>query len=82
MQLNGRLIIVCIDLAPDEKKELKEKIDSTAMSRIILIGPEGDFTPIEISLATQNGFLPVALGPTRLRTETAGVYAATVLQSK
>jgi 16S rRNA (uracil1498-N3)-methyltransferase len=68
--------------APEEKKELKEEIDSTAISRIILIGPEGDFTSTEISFATQNGFVPVALGPTRLRTETAGVYAATVLQSK
>lgn len=45
----------------------------------ICIGPEGDFTPAEIELALSNGFTPVALGDTRLRTETAGVVAATLL---
>ncbi len=42
----------------------------------VLIGPEGDFTPDEISLAVQNKFIPVSLGQTRLRTETAGMSAA------
>ena len=46
---------------------------------IILIGPEGDFSSDEISVALQNNFHPVALGNTRLRTETAGVVAATLL---
>lgn len=46
---------------------------------IILIGPEGDFTAAEIALAMNKGFMPVALGHTRLRTETAGVAAATLL---
>ena len=45
----------------------------------ILIGPEGDFSPDEIALALQHNFQPVALGNTRLRTETAGVVAATLL---
>jgi 16S rRNA (uracil1498-N3)-methyltransferase len=45
----------------------------------ILIGPEGDFTKDEISSALDNGFKPVTLGETRLRTETAGVVSATVL---
>lgn len=45
----------------------------------ILIGPEGDFSKDEISLALQNDFRAVALGNTRLRTETAGVVAATLL---
>jgi len=44
-----------------------------------LIGPEGDFTPEEIQLALQNDFAPVSLGNTRLRTETAGMVAATLL---
>lgn len=48
-------------------------------SSLILIGPEGDFTAKEIELALQNGFQPVALGETRLRTETAGVVAAALL---
>ncbi|MES1161271.1 MAG: 16S rRNA (uracil(1498)-N(3))-methyltransferase [Bacteroidota bacterium] len=52
---------------------------SIAASRLILIGPEGDFSPNEIDLAIQKGFLPVTLGVTRLRTETAGIVAATLL---
>ncbi len=46
----------------------------------ILIGPEGDFTKQEIELALQNNFIPVSLGETRLRTETAGVVATTILK--
>ena len=42
---------------------------------LILIGPEGDFSEEEISFALQNGFHPVNLGDTRLRTETAALYA-------
>ncbi|MEI6584753.1 MAG: RsmE family RNA methyltransferase [Sediminibacterium sp.] len=49
---------------------------------LILIGPEGDFTPDEISLAKNNAFLPVSLGNTRLRTETAGVVAITLLANR
>jgi 16S rRNA (uracil1498-N3)-methyltransferase len=45
----------------------------------ICIGPEGDFTKKEIELAIQNNFMPVSLGNTRLRTETAGIVAATWL---
>jgi 16S rRNA (uracil1498-N3)-methyltransferase len=45
---------------------------------IILIGPEGDFAPSEIETAVSNGFIPVSLGSSRLRTETAGVVACTI----
>jgi len=45
----------------------------------ILIGPEGDFTKQEIEFALQNNFIPVSLGETRLRTETAGVVAVALL---
>jgi len=45
----------------------------------LLIGPEGDFSLPEIDLATSQGYLPVTLGNTRLRTETAGVVAAALL---
>jgi 16S rRNA (uracil1498-N3)-methyltransferase len=48
----------------------------------ILIGPEGDFTPAEIESAVQKGYLPVSLGETRLRTETAGIVATTLLASR
>jgi len=42
---------------------------------LVLIGPEGDFTPQEISLAKECGFIPVSLGKSRLRTETAALVA-------
>lgn len=41
----------------------------------ILIGPEGDFSPEEVHLAVEHGFVPVHLGPSRLRTETAALTA-------
>ncbi len=44
---------------------------------MILIGPEGDFSPSEIELAIRQGIKPVTLGENRLRTETAGVVACT-----
>ncbi len=44
-------------------------------SHCILIGPEGDFSPAEIAIAKENGFQPVSLGESRLRVETAALYA-------
>ncbi|PHN02862.1 16S rRNA (uracil(1498)-N(3))-methyltransferase [Flavilitoribacter nigricans] len=44
----------------------------------ILIGPEGDFHPDEVALALDKGFRQVSLGPSRLRTETAGMVACTI----
>jgi 16S rRNA (uracil1498-N3)-methyltransferase len=49
---------------------------------IILIGPEGDFTTNEIESAIEEGYKPVMLGETRLRTETAAIVAATLLKIK
>ncbi len=43
---------------------------------LILIGPEGDFTPEEVALAQTHGFAAVSLGRSRLRTETAGMLVA------
>jgi len=42
---------------------------------IILIGPEGDFSPVEIKRSFENGYVPISLGASRLRTETAGIVA-------
>ncbi|NNC50565.1 MAG: 16S rRNA (uracil(1498)-N(3))-methyltransferase [Flaviramulus sp.] len=52
------------------KKLIKPKTDLT-----ILIGPEGDFSTKEIEEALKNNFIPVTLGETRLRTETAAIVA-------
>jgi 16S rRNA (uracil1498-N3)-methyltransferase len=46
---------------------------------LILIGPEGDFSSEELSLAQSQGFAKVSLGPHRLRTETAGLVAVHAL---
>ena len=43
---------------------------------VVLIGPEGDFSPAEVSAAVAAGFVPIHLGPSRLRTETAAITAA------
>lgn len=59
---------------PTAKAYLNQLV-TTHQSYLILIGPEGDFTPSEIDLALQNGYKPVTLGNTRLRTETAALAA-------
>jgi 16S rRNA (uracil1498-N3)-methyltransferase len=65
-------------------EEQGQKISLTTFQPLnhstILIGPEGDFSKEEIELALQNDFIPVNLGETRLRTETAGIVAATLLK--
>ncbi|MET0464876.1 MAG: RsmE family RNA methyltransferase, partial [Chitinophagaceae bacterium] len=61
------------------KTPLVNELAAANGSRIILIGPEGDFTTDEINLALSNQFKPVMLGDTRLRAETAGVVAASLL---
>ena len=53
--------------------------DGAVSPALILIGPEGDFTQKEVEEALAAGFIPVSLGHNRLRTETAGVVAATLL---
>ena len=71
-----KFIAHCIE---EEKRDLADMINENLSSKIILIGPEGDFTTEEIRSAIQHHFIPVALGATRLRTETAGVVAAALL---
>jgi 16S rRNA (uracil1498-N3)-methyltransferase len=46
---------------------------------LILIGPEGDFSADELQASLKAGFIPVSLGSSRLRTETAAIVACTVL---
>jgi 16S rRNA (uracil1498-N3)-methyltransferase len=65
--------------ADQNKIPLKEAAIPVAGSSLILIGPEGDFSQKEVDAALEQGFAPVTLGGTRLRSETAGVVAATLL---
>lgn len=71
-----RYIAHCMD---GEKAELQDLVKKDHGSSLILIGPEGDFTPDELALALELGYQPVSLGNTRLRTETAGITAAILL---
>jgi 16S rRNA (uracil1498-N3)-methyltransferase len=68
-----RLIAHCLPGVPAE--DLRPMRGETTM----LVGPEGDFTASEVDKALSKGFRAVRLGPSRLRSETAGVVAAAVL---
>ncbi|MDM1406764.1 16S rRNA (uracil(1498)-N(3))-methyltransferase [Myroides sp. DF42-4-2] len=57
-----------------EKELLKNKIKPNE-NYLLLVGPEGDFSTVEIKIALEKGFKPVSLGHTRLRTETAALVA-------
>ena len=60
----------------DAKVEFASLYNPSLDTHVILIGPEGDFTEKEIAAAKECSFVPVSLGSTRLRTETAGLFAA------
>lgn len=66
--------------AGGDKINLVDAIDKLSASRLLLVGPEGDFTPQEIELALGHHFIPVSLGDTRLRTETAALVASALLR--
>jgi 16S rRNA (uracil1498-N3)-methyltransferase len=67
-----KMIAHCID---DEHRVFMNEVVKTGQRYLILIGPEGDFSPKEIQMALDAGFTPLTLGKTRLRTETAGLAA-------
>lgn len=77
MGISQKFIAHCME---DARLALHQEVQAEQPSQIILIGPEGDFTSAEVSLAIQHQFVPVTLGNNRLRTETAGVVAATLLK--
>ncbi len=72
--IENRYIAWCDEHNQNEfaKQELKGK------DAILLIGPEGDFSPEEVKLAENNGYQAIKLGSRRLRTETAGLYGVCV----
>ena len=61
-----------------EKTPLKDLVRK-GEEAVVLIGPEGDFSEEEVRLAEEAGFIPVSLGPSRLRTETAALVACHIL---
>ena len=75
-----KFIAHCEEAEKNSLKEISIKNANQQTDRTtILIGPEGDFTKDEIAVALQNNFIPVSLGNTRLRTETAALVATTLL---
>jgi len=71
-----RFIAHCMEEAKEELVTLMEAGKDT----VILIGPEGDFTPSEVRYALENHFLPVSLGPATLRAETAGIASCCIFR--
>jgi 16S rRNA (uracil1498-N3)-methyltransferase len=67
-------------IAYEKQREgvIEEAVKKKKPSRILaVVGPEGGFGEEEISKAAEEGFIPVTLGPTKLRTETAGIVVLT-----
>ena len=75
---DNKFIAHCID---DEKNPLSSEAILKG-DRIILIGPEGDFTKEEVAAAVKNDYTAISLGETTLRTETAGIVASVLLLNK
>jgi 16S rRNA (uracil1498-N3)-methyltransferase len=64
----------------DRRAQLRLGAAASGVSRLLLVvGPEGGFSPEERQRAAENGFMPVALGPLVLRTETSGLVALAVV---
>jgi len=78
-QKEGQLFIAHCE--ETDKKELSKEVKPTG-NITVLIGPEGDFSEKEIKTALSVGYTPVSLGNTRLRTETAAIYASAVVSVK
>ena len=75
-------LMLIASLQPDSRHlrtYLDEHPGKKPASALILVGPEGDFTPAEIALAKSAGCRPITLGPIVLRTETAALYCLSVL---
>ena len=74
-----KLIAYCFE-GDTERISIQEALRGYDGNEItVLIGPEGDFSPEEARLAVEQGYIPVHLGSSRLRTETAAVLAATAV---
>ena len=73
----GQKFIAWID---DNVKEGLCNLYHKGENVLVLIGPEGDFSPEEVALAKEHGFVPCSLGDARLRTETAALVACHTIQ--
>ena len=76
-----RCIAYCDALLPREQRRTLADVYRPSSDVMVLIGPEGDFSPDEVQAATTAGFAPVTLGESRLRTETAGLMAVAAIHA-
>ena len=74
VKLKNEVLQLVAHCEETDKKTLKSVLVANE-NITILIGPEGDFTEKEIEAALENNYIPVSLGNTRLRTETAAIVA-------
>ncbi len=75
-----KLIAYCFEDERVPRKSIKDVLeDADGKEIIVMIGPEGDFSKAEAELALEHGFIPVHLGASRLRTETAALTAASAV---
>lgn len=74
--LDGQKFVAHLD---EGGREVLQKVAVKQRNYCLLVGPEGDFSPAEIRLALEKGFMPVSLGESRLRTETAGMAGCHIL---
>lgn len=81
MAKNGASQCFIAHCREDEKVYLRD-VMQPALDTLVLIGPEGDFSEEEVRMALENGFQPVSLGPSRLRTETAALVAVNTFNLK
>ncbi|MCL2682421.1 MAG: 16S rRNA (uracil(1498)-N(3))-methyltransferase [Bacteroidales bacterium] len=73
--LKNALVVDANSASTPLSAQTLNEVEMPIPSILILIGPEGDFSKKEVALAVDNGFIPVTLGETRLRTETAAIVA-------
>lgn len=66
----------------ENSEKVKDITINATGDNLIIIGPEGDFSQDEIDYALKNGYKALSLGRTRLRTETAGLYACMLMKNK
>ena len=76
-----RCIAYCDEQLPREERHTLADIYQPGQDVMVLIGPEGDFSPEEVQAARDAGFMPVTLGESRLRTETAGMMAMAAIHA-
>ncbi len=75
-----KLIAYCFEDESVPRRSIKEVLSGhEGTDIVIMIGPEGDFSTSEAELALASGFIPVHLGPSRLRTETAALVAVATI---